>query len=340
MIDQNKIRYLSFHDGNTFSNSGSGFEIAFTPTKREVLIVLDIDSKINNFNCEYIGVYLGDKLIDNYELENGHNEVFVNLNIDVEPKTLRVIKLNEAKLSSFTLTNIRLDGAALNDILPSNRKLIGFFGDSLTCGYGVNGKNKDEFEPSKEDFTKTYAYIASQKLNMDYEVTSQSGIGLISKIYCPIIFKEIYRKSERSLNYAVINLGTNDYGEYKTIKDKTKKEEFINKFKEAYIALVAKILVDNPGVRVVFCYNLSPLDDSFIKALRDIEHYVEHKLDNECVGIKFKSDSSGVFNHPNEAAHKKAGEELYDEMILMDNRKHIVDTITYFEMMNIVSKFW
>ena len=51
---------------------------------------------------------------------------------------------------------------------PKKNLSIEFIGDSMTCAYGVEGKDQNEhFKTSTENFSKSYAYLASQILNID-----------------------------------------------------------------------------------------------------------------------------------------------------------------------------
>ena len=68
-------------------------------------------------------------------------------------------------------------------IKPTENKkyLIEFIGDSITCGYGIEGKGANEmFDTSTENFEKTYAYLSAKELNYDYSTVCYSGCGIIT----------------------------------------------------------------------------------------------------------------------------------------------------------------
>ena len=72
------------------------------------------------------------------------------------------------------------DGAGLRP-LPEKSRKIEFIGDSITCGYGIEGVcNVDVFNTPQENPFKNYALRTAKALDADYQLVSWSGIGLIS----------------------------------------------------------------------------------------------------------------------------------------------------------------
>lgn len=120
----------------------------------------------------------------------------------------------------------------------SGRLLIEYIGDSITCGYGVEGKlsPEDHYTTATENCTKAYAYLSAGLLNADCRLVSKSGSGIISgytgdgirntmNLLAPVYDSvgcswaafqdgtnpvEIPRKDIAEPDITVINLGTND----------------------------------------------------------------------------------------------------------------------------------
>ena len=92
--------------------------------------------------------------------------------------------LSENRYGGIGIKNIKVNSCNnLKIIEPTNKKdlSIEFIGDSMTCAYGVEGKDENEhFKTSTENFSKSYAYLASQILNVDYSSVSYSGYGIAS----------------------------------------------------------------------------------------------------------------------------------------------------------------
>lgn len=89
----------------------------------------------------------------------------------------RLIKLSESSQSSMGLTG--LDAA---DVRPAQDRAhrFAFLGDSITCGYGVEGDLSQQFTTATENVTLAWAYMTAERENADYRIMSKSGAGLIS----------------------------------------------------------------------------------------------------------------------------------------------------------------
>ena len=92
---------------------------------------------------------------------------------------IRLIKLNESTANLMALKKIDTDGKI--SPLPDKPVKIEFIGDSITCGYGVEGKSEAEtFTTATENAGKSYAFLTAEELNADAVLTCFSGHGLIS----------------------------------------------------------------------------------------------------------------------------------------------------------------
>ncbi len=311
----NKIRFIGRHiirnNKPYFSYSGCGFIFGIKPTSSPYSFTLSLDSELREHDAQYIAIYVNDEFHSKEKLIEGTNTIKVSLNNISDKALVRVIKLNETYLSSIYLSDIVLENATLGDILPSRRKLVGFYGDSLTCGFGLLEYKGAGFKMETEDFTKSYANLACSALNMDYSVVARSGISVILKIWCDKTFKEIYDTVDmldkgildRKLDYAVINLGTNDSGAYSLLKEN--KESALLEFKEEYINLLERIIRDNPGVKLILCHSMVYIFDEFINAIKESKEYINNHYDNPCEIIAFAPNGDGADGHPYWPAHEE-----------------------------------
>ena len=110
--------------------------------------------------------------------------------------------------------------------LPTRR--IEFIGNSITCGYGIEGDGSEKkFSYSQENAYMTYGARTARALNAQWQLVSRSGIGVyrnsngnvngdksVMPVYYPYtLFKksgELWDFSRYQPDVVCINLGTND----------------------------------------------------------------------------------------------------------------------------------
>ena len=111
--------------------------------------------------------------------------------------------------------------------MPSRH--IEFIGNSLTCGYGVEGKDRSEpYKAETENCNLSYATIIARYFNADYTLIAHSGRGVVRNYGDSVRISAVTMK-DRMLNtfdmnldkkwdfktykpdLVVVNLGTNDF---------------------------------------------------------------------------------------------------------------------------------
>ena len=183
-------RHIKKNGLDYFSYSGSGFEFKTKPNNESTLsISITLISELREHDEQYLSIFIDDLFYRRERLSSG--EHIIKLNTKKESR-IKIVKCNETYLSSIYIKDIKVDGGIITKPAYRNRKLIGYYGDSLTCGYGLLAKREDDFTMWSEDFTKTYAYLASFALKMDYSVVARSGISIALPIYVPETFNQIY----------------------------------------------------------------------------------------------------------------------------------------------------
>ena len=313
------VRFIGRHvikDGREyFSYSGCGFEFVVIPDSKDCSTEIKLTSIIKGHEDHYVAIFVNDVFCRNERLLPGPNKITVQLD---KKAVVRIIKLNEGYLSAIYLDDIILHNGIMGEIEPSNRKLVGFFGDSITCGYGLLGYHENVFKTETEDFTKSYAYLSCFAANMDYSVVARSGISISIRIYQAMAFEEIYDtvdmfekcREDRKLNFAVINLGTNDNNGYREIVKDEDKQQALQTFKKKYIELGERIIKDNPGVKLILCYDMIELLPEFVNALKEIHQYLCENFENKCKLLQFKSNMDGANFHPYKTAHEESAQLL------------------------------
>ena len=184
---------------------------------------------------------------------------------------VRLIKLNEGN-SLFALREIVTDGKI--EALPERPLKMEFIGDSITCGYGVEGKSEMEtFTTATENAAKGYAFLTAEALDADAMLTCFSGHGIISgytgdpavrnsaDLVPPYYEKEgrnefrlptgkYAQETDRDFSrfqpdYIVLNLGTNDLSWCGT--DEARGRQYA----ELYAEFLKTVRKDNPGARIL-----------------------------------------------------------------------------------------
>ena len=302
-------RHINKNNKHYFSYSGSGFEFLVKPNNIDFSITLSLISELNEHETQYVSIFINDEFYSKEKLINGQND------IEIKPHTLsktkiRLIKVNEVYLSSIYLNYIELNCAELINYETEPKKRIGFFGDSLTCGYGLLDYHGKDFSMESEDFTYSYAYLTAKALDLDYVVIARSGISIALPIYCNALFNEIYDTVDMfdkcevkdNLDYAVINLGTNDSAAFNESQNKTSSLKI---FKEKYIELIERIIKDNPDVKLVLCYQMVEINEEIIKAIKEVYLSIKEKFSNKFELVEFAPDQNGANNHPYKTAHEQ-----------------------------------
>ena len=144
-----------------------------------------------------------------------------------------------------------------------NNRIIEFFGNSITCGYGVEDTSDNDSPDSI--FTNnyvSYAAITARHFNADYYCTSKSGIGIMISWF-PQIMPEIWDRlnpldpeskwdfSKVQPDIVVVNLFQND----SWLVNRPEHEEFKHRFgiappKEEFIIESYKNFIED--IRIVY----------------------------------------------------------------------------------------
>ncbi len=177
--------------------------------------------------------------------------------------TILIAKRTEAFVGKGEFLGFILDsGKTLVTPDPNPDRRIEFIGNSITCGYGVEGASANEpFKPETENATLSYAALVGKEVDADYAMISYSGKGVVrnygdanqtSPDPMPSLYNRTCNADETPLwdfsrwipQAVVINLGTNDFST-KPHPDKTV-------FQDAYQDLIDRVQSNYTDV-TIFC---------------------------------------------------------------------------------------
>lgn len=339
--DENHVRVLGrslFRDNIRYlSWSCSGVEFLFTGSKLTAEIWTDwlLDEPWKNVFKPYFAVFVNDGEVPEkrFAIEAGTNSYSIYESDSVQSVKIKILKLSEAAFSKTGIVSLSGDGD-ISPTKPRPRKFE-FIGDSITCGFGIEGKSADEgFRTETENSYITYGAEVAKAFDADFNLISWSSIGVYSsdckedngKPNDGWVMPMLYDYTDIGLEGALgisehikwdfksfvpdvifINLGTNDKSFTKGIPER------VDAFKEAYKKYILHISEKNPTSEILCVLGMmggelypavaeavSEINDKKVRAL---------KLDEQ-----LEADGIGSEKHPNLVTHKKAAEKIIKEL--------------------------
>jgi lysophospholipase L1-like esterase len=295
--------------------------------------------------------------LKNIKLDNHHNEYAVTIDQraprlltttdtsmvyrvatglpDSIPHTIMIQKRTEALAGSGEFQGFILDkGKKLLTPFQRPKRRIEFIGNSITCGYGVEGETPDcHFTAETENACLSYAAITARALQADYALIAYSGRGVVrnygdsnktSPNTMPVLFERTcFSDSILKWNFArwipqavVLNLGTNDYS--------TKPFPDSMVFENTYTQLLHRVRSLYPGV-TMFCICGPMIGEPCATYIKDVV-FQEQTLgrDKDVFFIEVKRSALaetdwGCDNHPNIQGMNKIADILISTMKLRMN---------------------
>jgi lysophospholipase L1-like esterase len=198
-----------------FMYSGVSIRSAFEGTS--AYMILKDDSAKNRFN---IRIDSTDFIIKT----NKNDSVYLIADhLKNAVHNIVITRITEWHGGNTTFLGFRIAGKGLIPVFPRKYK-IEFIGNSITCGYGSEGKSHNEhFTYTTENCLKTYAAYTSENLNADFILVCRSGIGMHQSyggdttFAMPLLYEEVVAGSPMKWEFkkfvpdvVFIELGAND----------------------------------------------------------------------------------------------------------------------------------
>lgn len=331
-----KISGRYYDDGSVLWLSTSGAQIGFqvAGASRFALMLAgdraavaeDLAHLRARYQIEVDGKTWGDFLME------GKARVHALPVTDGRTHEVRLIKLSEAPHSSLGVSAIATDGAMTP--LPEKALKIEFIGDSITCGYGVEGTLDMTFSTATENALMAFAARAAQTLDADYCLTAFSGFGIVSgytgdgainaRCLVPKYYESVSMCDEalpdgRRLmdipwdfhrfvpDYIVINLGTNDMSYCGADEEKR------GRYRELYGDFLRTVRRRNPGARILCLLGvmgeaLCPYMESAVADYR--AKTGDGNVRVLCVREQDPALGYGTSYHPSKATHARLAAEV------------------------------
>lgn len=337
-------RFLDDDGTRYFDYSASGFEFSFAGTKADAIILSDPGNHAETnhgviavFTAKY-GEEFSEAPDKRIVLDKNVNGITLFESEKKQKVSIKVMKFSECAFGSAGLKSLEIDGKLLRTKDNPDAPKIEFIGDSITCGYGLEGKwNEDTFTTLTERPDLAYAVKTARKLGAKYSLVSWSGIGIISSYVDPSVNlpntiwnmptcwpytdksislrlkkePEIWNESRFSPDVVVINLGTNDASYTRGQKDR------IKNFTAAYRELIEDVHRRSPKAKICCCLgimgqDLFPAVEEAVKLFKT--DFPAVKIKAVKFPVQEEADGIGIDWHPSGITHEKASCLLSTEL--------------------------
>ncbi|WP_426091750.1 GDSL-type esterase/lipase family protein [Flavobacterium sp. DSR3-2] len=242
---------------------GSGSSVSFKFKGNQCSISLQsIEEHQNYVSLELDGIYIG-----RIRIEKGALQSFpIIISKNRKLHSLTIYKATEAANGGVLFNGT---SAKITKINPVNKKKIEFIGDSITCGMGNDLASipcgAGEWFDQHNAFL-AYGPVASRALNVDFMLSSVSGIGMyrnwndehtdesiMPEVYGNLYLNTTVTKKPYDFTFqpdlVSICLGTNDLSQGDGKKERLPFSE--EKFISNYISFIKTVYQHSPNTRIV-----------------------------------------------------------------------------------------
>jgi hypothetical protein len=260
--DNPNIAYIGRFDKSVpekpvFMYSDCKVRTVFTGTS--ITLVMKDDSSRNWFN-----VIIDDSL---FVMKADHKDSIYQLASGLENKkhTLEIIRRSEWHGANTTILGFYLDHCKKLYKPEVSDRLIEFIGDSYTCGYGNEGKSREEhFTYETENAHLAFGPLTARAVKAECQLVSRSGIGMTQgygggkSFNMPRLYDEVTNDSTKRWDYSqsipqlvMIDLGGNDLSA--PLDSAT--------FTDAYIKFLGRIRKNYSAAKIVCLVGPFPPDE-------------------------------------------------------------------------------
>ncbi len=348
-------RYSDIDGIRYFDYSASGFEFCFTG-KKAVATILSDPELFDDNTKGVIGVYVTElasganytgssfwekfpeDLSQRFVLTKNENECVLFESAEEKTVLIRVLKLSEVNFGCAGFKALEIDGKMIAPSAQSKGLRMEVIGDSITCGYGIEGVwEKDTFTTKQQRPDLAYAFRTAKKLGVEFNLVSWSGIGIISKyvdatveepdttVVMPSVWPyvdkslslrrglepEVWNEENFSPDIVVLHLGTNDASYVRNVEGRRK----------SYICGLRQFLeaIHRRSPKAKICCCLGVMGQDLCSAMEEAVN--QFHGDFKKVPVKFvkfpvqlDEDGIGADWHPSAKTHEKISKILADSL--------------------------
>lgn len=272
-------------------------------------------------------------------VKNGKATLNIDLGKDYKEHHIRIIRQTEAYSATITVKSLTMFGE-LEGTKATDKPLIEFIGDSITCGLGDMTLKTDTtyYDPGypndksmnygdgNQDGTIAYPFLTAENIKYDRRVLSRSGISVYYPNSTSRDFNDItlswinaYKyanvfdannqtaeySAKRKADIVCINLGTNDIGandKYKYV------ESFDTEFAKKVKDLLVIVRNANPDAKIVWV--VGGMTNSYLAGVQTAITELGGEKGNYYLCKVSSELKAGVGYHPSKAQHAQLANEL------------------------------
>jgi len=320
--------------------SAAFIEFSFRGTKVEAELVTDrLDWE--EIHRAWVAVFVdgGETPALRFPLTKEKERFVLYESTEAKEVTLRIMKYSEAAFNALGIASLEVEG----ELLPppaAKQKKIEVIGDSITCGYGIEGiVDVDTFTTYQENPWNAYGCRVARALDAEFSLISWSGNGIISH-WVPedineprndeALMPELYYYEDYSADFRrgkartefikrdfnvyqpqliIINLGTND-GSY-TRNIPARDRAFVN----GYVKFLRQVREVNPDANILCTVGVmaTAAKDLVGEAVARINDFGDKKVFfKEAFLQNGEVDGIGADWHPTESTQKNLAEYLVE----------------------------
>jgi lysophospholipase L1-like esterase len=286
-----------------------------------------VSAILESYGISYFTVLIDGKIVKKSLFVSDRGEYILASNLENRKHEISLIKRTEFNISTVKFWGFKFEnGESIAKLEEKNRK-IEIIGDSISCGFGIEGNEFQEYDPKYDNANLSYGTLTAKELNADHRIIACSGYGVIRNYggemvdTMPKRCSYIINGKEEKWNFnnwipqvVVINLGTNDFSEnYNPDREAFVKTyiEFINFIHKNYpdSKIICSIgpIVEGEILEMNRSYIKNDVVDFFRKNNNNYVHFFEFEHQNE-------KDGFGISFHPSIETHKNMASLLAKEI--------------------------
>jgi len=286
-----------------------------------------ISAELYSLKNSYFTVELDGKVINPSLHVIGQKTFILASGLEPGIHGLKLIKNTEFNIGTAQFLGFNVtEGELLPPVNESDRR-IEFIGDSISCGFGIDGEGLEvDYDPKYDNAYLTYGSITARKLQAEHMIIGCSGHGIMRNYggdmvnTMPTKYSLVTVGSDKLWDFTkwipqvvVINLGTNDFSQG-YIPER-------NALIEPYRRLVEKVYGNYPKVHII-CALGPNLCDRALDICREylkvgvVENFRENN--NQISFLEFEHQKEengyGILFHPSRKTHETMAKRLTEEM--------------------------
>ncbi|MBW8192164.1 hypothetical protein K0504_14100 [Neiella marina] len=277
----------------------------------------------------YYDVYANGKLHTTLCVERSKKQYQISLSQNEQLHDIEIYRRTESMTGSCSFDGLVLYSDNRQPEIETakpRQRLIEFYGDSISCGYGNEGHGQG-YNPSQSNACMAFPALIGRHLNADVSVVAYSGEGIFRRFdgnesgAVPSFYNRSHFFSKTDWDYSqqpadavVINLGTNDF-----VSGVPTKAKFVN----AYTGFIQQLAKHHPDAKFFVIFGPNRMVDDWQQQQGYLQQVVAEtrQLGIVCEFIEIETlidGLSGSDSHPNLAQHRHMAEIISN---------HIADTM-------------